>query len=148
MTKYDPEYVTLAFYKGNGRFYDRLIRWWTKSDYSHVELVEFQTQDWFIGWSSSPRDGGVRLKTIEIKPEHWDFVDVLVLIREEPFAIARAIRDFGYGYDWINIFFSQILPFKLQIRDRMICSEFVAECLDYHAPEKHTPQSLYVLITS
>ncbi|MGB0960235.1 MAG: hypothetical protein ACPGVK_08290 [Halocynthiibacter sp.] len=148
MTQQTPETVTLAFYKGEGRFYDRLIRWWTKSDYSHVELVAEKEDRIFIGWSSSPRDGGVRAKFIKIQPRHWDFIDVPIKNQQWVFANARALRDLGYRYDWINIFFSQILPFKLQIRNRMICSEFVAECLGFDTPEKHTPQSLYALVTS
>ena len=31
--------ISVAFYKGKGSWKNKIIRWWTKSPYSHVELV-------------------------------------------------------------------------------------------------------------
>ena len=31
--------IKLAFYKGKGNWKNKVIRWWTKSPYSHVELI-------------------------------------------------------------------------------------------------------------
>ena len=47
--------VQLALYKGRGTLFNALIRWWTRSPYSHCELVINGTC-----YSSSIRDGGVR----------------------------------------------------------------------------------------
>ena len=77
--------IYLAFYKGNGpSFYDRMvdgaIRLFTKGEYSHVELAvkkEVSRDDGSIAtvyecYSSSPRDGGVRVKQINVdNPEQW-----------------------------------------------------------------------------
>lgn len=52
--------VRLAFYKGEGDWVDKVVRWWTKSQYSHVEVIVGDT--WY---SSSPRDGGVRSMQME-----------------------------------------------------------------------------------
>ena len=58
----DSRAVRLAFYKGEGDWVDKLVRWWTKSQYSHVEVVGNM---WV---SSSPRDGGVNAKIrLEVK---------------------------------------------------------------------------------
>ena len=53
MVKIMASDIRLAFYKGKGDWVDKLVRWWTKSQYSHVEVVVGNT--WI---SSSPRDGG------------------------------------------------------------------------------------------
>ena len=65
-----------AFYKetrpGLPGIYNRLVRWWTKSPYSHVELVVSTGR----AWSSSFEDGGVRSKLIDLDPAKWDLVDL------------------------------------------------------------------------
>lgn len=61
--------MQLALYKGKGLIGNALVRRWTRSPYSHCELV--------IGdycYSSSLMDKGVRRKQIILKPEHWMLV--------------------------------------------------------------------------
>ena len=38
--------ISVAFYKGKGNWKNRVIRWWTKSPYSHAELVLDDKQTW------------------------------------------------------------------------------------------------------
>ena len=64
--------MKLAFYKGREDLYDRLISWWTRGPYSHVELV---ISDNYC-MSSSPKDGGIRFKHIDLRPDHWDLVEL------------------------------------------------------------------------
>ena len=47
----------IAFYKAKGNIIDKSIRLWTRSKYSHCEIVI--GENWY---SSSPRDKGVRAK--------------------------------------------------------------------------------------
>ena len=74
--------VTLAFYKGTGRFDDRVIRWVTRSAFSHVEMLAhppvWSGNGAWIGeaWSSSGRDGGVRGKQITFHVDRWAFIAV------------------------------------------------------------------------
>ena len=70
MLNFEHSMVQLAFYKAKGDWVDWIVRKWTKSIYSHCEVVI--GDEWF---SSSPRDGGVRMKKIEYKPEDWDLVE-------------------------------------------------------------------------
>lgn len=74
--------VQVAFYKGKSSLFDRLVQWWTKSPYSHCEVIleEHPVQ---LGSTSPVRcassswpDGGIRIKLIHLKPEHWDIVSV------------------------------------------------------------------------
>jgi len=48
--------IRLTLYKAPGDTYDRFIRLWTRSPYSHCELVLPDGR--FV--TSSPQDGGVR----------------------------------------------------------------------------------------
>lgn len=74
--------VQVAFYKGKTTFFDRLVQWWTKSPYSHCEVI-LEDYPVVLGpttpvrcASSSWPDGGVRIKLIHLKPEHWDVITV------------------------------------------------------------------------
>ncbi|MBS7724580.1 hypothetical protein I0E51_06075 [Pseudomonas lalucatii] len=62
--------IYLALYKGRGRLFNRLIRLWTRSRYSHCELV-MPDGRWL---SASAMDGGVRAKRIELDLAHWDLI--------------------------------------------------------------------------
>ena len=124
----------LAMYKGNGTIYDKLVKWWTKSEYSHCELVVDG-----IWYTSSPRDGGVRGKVM-IATENWDLFDVV--IDEQRFI--DVIGEYEDAkYDWLGIALTQVLPFDIHAKKRLFCSEFVAEVMGYHRPHEWTPQDIY-----
>jgi len=77
------------FYKAKyGTWLDKLISAVTFSQYSHCEL---KFSDNVCG-TSSIRDGGVRLKRINIHPDHWDIFDV------ETTQAEFAIRYWFYTY--------------------------------------------------
>lgn len=114
--------LQLAFYKGKGNIYDKLIRFWTDGPYSHVELV---IND--VCYSSSPRDGGVRKKQINLKSGNWDVFD----LDSNQYQEAEIIRfvegeiEKGAKYDWMGIFFGQFIRFlNLQDPNKWFCSEF------------------------
>lgn len=118
--------IFLALYKGKGQLFNALIRAWTGSIYSHCELV-MPDGRWL---SASAMDGGVRVKRIDYKPEHWELIPV-------PWANARLIesvfdRHEGGGYDWAGIFLSQLLGSGRHSARRMFCSEFCAVALGFH----------------
>lgn len=122
----------VAAYKGEGRLYDRLIRIWTRSKYSHVEIVLSRNETHFVGLSASPRDGGVRIETIEIKPDHWDFFPAQGDLEQIEAAV-------GARYDWQGIFLSQILPLGIGSASRYFCSELVAVFLGLLKPQSYSP---------
>lgn len=71
--------MKIAFYKGRKRIFNRFVSGWTRGPYSHTEAVfdSFPGLDGqVLCGSSSFKDGGVRLKLIELVPEHWDIIDV------------------------------------------------------------------------
>lgn len=117
--------MRIAFYKArHGTLLDKLIDRLTESvGFSHVELV-FDDGTFF---SSSGRDGGVRLKTIVPKPDHWKLFDLPILAVDERKLRLWCGSQVGRKYDWWGV-----LRFVLPIRphhDRWFCSEIVTTCL-------------------
>ena len=131
--------VQLAFYKAKGDWVDWLIRKWTKSIYSHCEVVI--GDEWF---SSSPRDGGVRSMRMEsYNAEHWDIIDYPGVSTIDVFDLFRKTK--GSKYDFIGILFSQVLPIGLHSSTKWYCSEWAAE-LKYDKTDL-SPQELYELVS-
>ena len=124
----------LAFYKAKGDWVDLLIRVFTNSKYSHVEIVI--NKDWY---SSSPRDGGVRIKQIVDDGNSWDFIEVDI-DKERLYEKYREYR--GRGYDFKGILLSNILPIGWHSKHKATCSEFVADALGYIEPSKYSPQDV------
>lgn len=128
----------LAFYKGNEDWFDRLIQWWTKGNYSHVELVV----DGF--WMSSSRpDGGIRTKMIDPKPENWDMVEI-------PWAdVDRAVAWFrendGKLYDTRGL-----LGFAFRVvsdqKAKYFCSEAVATALGFDEAWRLDPNTFAAVV--
>ena len=126
--------LKLAFYKAKGTWIDLLIRVFTHSPYSHVEIVH--NKDWY---SSSPRDGGVRIKQIVDDGNSWDFVEVEI----DKERLHQKYREYkGKGYDFKGILLSNILPIGWHSKNKATCSEFVADVLGYGNPSKFNPQDI------
>lgn len=126
--------VRLAMYKGNGNWFNRAIRWWTGSIYSHCELL--------IGgncYSSSIRDGGVRAKTMALPSDKWDVLDL-------PWADdGEALDWFGehetdrYGY--LDLITSQVFGSSRDGRGEF-CSEACGKALGLLSSTRLSPQGL------
>lgn len=133
-----------AFYKGTHTglpgIYNRLVRWWTRSQYSHVELI----MPWGAAASSSAMDGGVRFKQIDFDPAKWDFVDL-------PIDLASAAEDwfnrhYGQPYDYLgNAHF--VLSAIGDDKRKWFCSEACAAALGMPDPERFDPGTLYAALT-
>lgn len=128
--------IYLAAYKGKGKLFNRLIRMWTRSRYSHCEIV-MPDGRWL---SASAMDGGVRAKAIELDLEHWDLIPLPWA--NEPAIKALFARHKGKGYDWLGIFASQLLPMAIDNRARMFCSEFCAAALGLADAQRFSPALL------
>lgn len=130
--------VKLAFYKGEGDWTDKLIRWWTGSKYSHVEMII--DGRWY---SSSPRNGYVRSKIIIPKEDHWDFVDVEVTECAKYEMLTFFKKQLGKKYDWAGIFLSQVLPLEIQDPGRWFCSEICSAALKRVGKHLEKPAQWY-----
>jgi hypothetical protein len=140
--------VKVAFFKTSSKYadwVDKLIAWWTKGRYSHVELIIDNEQ-----YSSFIKEG-VRKKPHYFDNDAWDYLSI------EGVSETR-IKEFfkqtkGRNYDWAGI-----LGFILPLADaekKYFCSEWVAKALMiggysnlYKYKESNiSPQRLYDILT-
>lgn len=119
--------MQLAFYKGPAadrrhQLAHRLICLFTGSKYSHVELIINGT-----ACSASARDGGVRVKQIDLTSGKWDVIEIG---GDEAAAWDWFATHAGQGYDWAGVA-RFIVPFLPHKRDQWFCSEAVAASLGF-----------------
>jgi uncharacterized protein YycO len=118
--------IYIRFKKGEHDINSKLIKFWTKSEYSHVEII-INNNSYDVDTSC-----GVR-KYISISKdiESWDIISIDVDISEENFKkIERFIENqVGLKYDWRGIFLSQFINFGIDSDTKWFCSEFVTKIL-------------------
>lgn len=131
--------MKVAFYKAKGIVGNALVRWWTKSAYSHCELVLPSGEC----VSSSLMDGGVRTKMIDLDPAKWDVIDVPWA--NEVTVMFHLGRTDGQPYDWWAMIGSMLFNRRSHATKAAFCSEWCAEALALPNPEIHNPQTLYEL---
>lgn len=142
--------ITLAFYKGRAasrwhRLQDAVIRWATRGQYSHVELIAGPAQLGNVAecLSASGRDGGVRAKRIYLRPEAWHLVEMPEVSDELATYILARI---GARYDYLGILLCQVLALGRHDPGRWFCSEIIAEALGIPQPQRISPQGLFDLL--
>ena len=129
--------MKIHFYKArNGKLGDKIVG--IVSIFSHVEL-EIDG----VFYSSSNRDGGVRSKIIDISnKKKWVSFELKNNI-DKNICLNYFKSVEGQKYDWLNIFFSQIIKLNLQSSNKQICSEFVGNCLQLDNAYKYSPEALF-----
>jgi len=126
--------IMLAFKKTPEDWVDKLVMWYTKSDYCHVELLlpdengDLQKGYWF---SANPRKG-IRLKPIEYPLDHqnWDYKEIVVNKKylKDVYQKIDKIKDYKYAA-WDIILVQVFKLDKMESRKKMFCSEAVCEIL-------------------
>lgn len=115
----------LAFYLGRNpeaKFWDNLITIIDGSPYSHVELVIPRSDGQYDCYTSSPRDGGVRQKTMLLNPAQWHLVPVNIDI---DYALAFFDAQNQHKYDWLGLVTTK-LRFLKSSKTKWFCSELCA----------------------
>ena len=126
--------MRLALYKGKGTVGNWLIRWWTKSPYSHCELVIGG-----VAYSSSLRDGGVRAKRMFFDLEHWSFIE---LPWADPVAVLRYFEQTqGEPYGWRDLLWRQVFN-RPGDSYGQFCGEWCAAALGLQNPQTFSPARL------
>lgn len=135
--------LVAAFYKVNhtglSGIYSRAVRWWTKTIYSHCELIFSDG----VAASSSFMDGGVRFKHIDFDPTKWDFITL-------PDAYEDNARKWfashqGQGYDLMgNLHF--VVGAVSDDKNKWFCSEAVAAALGFNNAWRFDPGDLYPIL--
>lgn len=125
----------IALYKGPAkgwwnRFRDSLVKLWTWSKYSHIELVIDG-----VCYSSSPRDGGVRAKKIDIYSGRWDLFPLDKEKLENSLAREWFQVHMEENYDWMGIV-RFVFPFIPHRSNQWFCFEAVAAALGLPKPHR------------
>ena len=120
--------IQIAFYKGEGSFVNRIVRWWTSSPYSHAELVLPDAVTW-LGISPFLKSKVASREKLLVDYTEWKIVNLEVT--QEQLDIIMEFYEFtkGQGYDWIGMLLSQFLPCKIKHKKRWYCSEWIAYAL-------------------
>jgi len=133
-----------AFYKstrpGLAGLYNRLVRWWERGKYSHVELIFSDG----LAASSSYMDGGVRFKRIDFHPEHWDFIELPACL--EPRARAWFIEHEGEPYDLMGNF-KFVLDYMEDDASRSFCSKALGAAIGMLESWRFGPNGLYAILS-
>ena len=135
--------------KGKVGLFSKLIKWWTKSDYSHVEII--LREKWI---SSNSHLGGVTVRELGPLKDNWDYVEVKVNgMRERPvneFIESQSDKK----YDWSGIVWAQVFHItRGERQNKWFCSEICSEILRRFEDKKiaqfksadMSPQDLYKL---
>ena len=110
------------FYVGKGKLFDKLIRWWTNSRYSHCEIV--------IGGMSYSADAWTNIvrciPASRLNFDNWERVVVTGDVESVQKLVAVQL---GKKYDWLGIF-GFLLPWgNVEDPKRWYCSELCAAAL-------------------
>lgn len=158
--------IYVAFYKYKtkvrnlrtlkNRIVDEVICCVTGGQYSHCEIaVPTSDEGLFNIYSSSPRDGGVRVRfNVKLASKRWDLVPIRFLDgRLSPHnhrGIMRAIFAFhterrAAKYDWRGVA-SFVCKWFGHSKQRYFCSEFVGEFIGVSESQHISPSDLYGLL--
>ena len=148
------ELVKIAFYKGPGLLRDRFIRLWTRSRYSHVELV-IDDRNWWLG-IRPPESPSVRKNIVNTYNEnHWDFIEIFATKEQVEKIVEFYNKTNGMDYDWVGMVLSHISPFRIKHTEKWYCSEWVIYALEYagllggelYDKNKLPPEFVYKLLS-
>jgi len=120
--------IYIAFYKGEGNILNKIVRGWTKSIYSHAELILDDNTTWI---SISPKLCSEIESTTptEVDKNSWDIISLEVTEEQHKVILDFFDETCGCGYDWIGMLCSQFLPFRIKTKNRWYCSEWIAYAL-------------------
>ena len=139
--------LTFAFYRARGDWQNAVVRWSTKSHYSHCEAIFCLAElgEEVLCHSASSRDGGVRSKQIVLRSELWDLVHLPLCFFDEDLANRLLTETAGAKYDYPGIILSHILSLNRHAEHRWFCSEFCAALIGLPNPHHYSPQGLHDL---
>lgn len=136
--------MQVAFYKSRKRLFNRLVSWWLVGLYSHCELILHTDANGYATCASaSYMDGGVRVKTMRLDPEHWDIVDVPDAYLSARMWLTQHEDD---RYDVLGLL-GFVWRRQSGEQSKWFCSEAVAAMLGYSEPWRFDPMTLYVTVT-
>lgn len=142
--------MQVAFFTGRHPgwrgLYGVLVKWWTRGDFSHTELIESVSADGVATcWSSAYLGGGVRRAQIVLMPYDWRMVDVPVSETVRAAALQWFKEHEGQPYDTRGMFGIALrrIPYE---RGKWFCSEAIAAALGFDEPWRFDPATFYAAL--
>lgn len=145
--------IQVAFYKGSGSVFSKLIKIWTRSEYSHTELVI--DGNWITSYPSKGVLNRRLQDTSDFNINEWDIITIDQYEYSSVSILYRYLTDqSSCKYDWFGIIFSQFFKIGYNQDDKWFCSELVTKLLQillvYKVldlqPNKVSPQKLYEVL--
>lgn len=119
--------VKIAFKKvDNNSLLSKLVGWWTKSNYSHVEIIIADT------WISSLEFKGVHILPLRPLKNNWDYIDLGDMefsIKHYEAIVTWIQQQENKKYDWTNIILSDVIPLQIGSDNRWTCDELITRIL-------------------
>jgi hypothetical protein len=129
--------MQVLFYIGKGKLFDRLIRWWTNSRYSHCEIVINGMAFSADAWTNQVR----AVSASSFNPQNWEWVTV---DGDKEASLTFVTGQLGKRYDWLGIL-GFLLPGRINDPKRWYCSEICAAALGI-GKRPISPQQLYEIL--
>jgi hypothetical protein len=137
--------MKFAFYKGNATLLDRLISFWMRGSYSHVEAILEEGSDGTYTIASSVPGTGVRIAVGQSLPlSDWDIVEG----PGDP-VVARSWFEarIGKAYDYLGLFHFIVQPADIESKDKYFCSEACLLSIGYDGAWREDPNGMYDVMT-
>lgn len=136
--------MKFAFYKAPGSPLDRVIRFWMRGPYAHVEAVLADYGNGTYQCASSVPGVGVRIATLALPASDYDIVD-------GPGDAAKARAWFearaGKAYDYVGLFGFVVRPATGDSRNKFWCSEACLEAIGFPEPWRYDPNGMHDIVT-
>lgn len=130
--------MKFAFFKGTGTLLDKLIRFWMRGRYSHVEAVLAELGDGQYTVASSVPFVGVRIANIALPASDWDIVEAPGDVTSVRAWFAARV---GTRYDYRGLF-GFVLRRVDGEKGRYFCSEAIGTALGMSEPWRFDPNGL------
>lgn len=118
--------------------YGKVISWWCKSPYYHIETILFDKY-----WISASWNENVYIRDLGPLKDTWDYVELnpLPVTDEQITNIIKYLNEQnGTNYDRLGIFLTQVIKINLNSPKDWICSELAAMILQLLGVKKFFTQ--------
>lgn len=139
------EKVYIASYKsvrsGLTGLVNRIIRTLDKTEFSHTEICIGNPLEGVVAcYSASGVDHGVRVKMMQVDPEHWEVLELPYAKAEDIEALFDKTKGLPYDYMGVGRF-----AFPWMLREHAVkyfCSEWAAEALKFEGAWRFSPATV------
>ena len=122
--------VYFRLVKGKG-FYDRIIRWYSRSDYTHAEFAWPLDSKNPEQWLGAQPKGGVKIRPKNYLPWNYDLFCVDISPEQYRGLQRYVLSQLGKPYDWKAILNMGVFQHDVTSPKRWFCSELVFGALGY-----------------